>query len=496
VRRPAAAFLAVAALAAPSAGRAAESRADRLRRDVTRLAGEEWEGRRAGEPGARQAALWLATRFRSLGLEPVLPSGYLQRFDFISGAELGAANRFAIGGRSYDAGREFRPLAFSSPGSFAGGVTVAGYGIRAPARGRDDYAGLDVRGRAVLVLRYAPEWGGLDSPWQADVSLRRKAEVAKEQGAAALLIVTGPRTRGVGDVLVPFQTDAALDEVGLPVVSLRRRLAEQLLYGSGPGLDELQRLADEGAAGARRRLAVSVDLAADLIPIRASTSNLLARLPGRTRETLILGAHYDHLGRGGSGALDPDADGQIHHGADDNASGTAALLELARSLAERETPLERDVVFACFGAEELGLLGSLHFVEDPPLPLERVVGMLNLDMIGRLQPRGLLVQGSDTSPAWPELLQAANRGPGIRLRLLAGGAGPSDHAPFFQAGVPVLFFFTGLHADYHRTTDTADRIDATGIARILSLVEPLALAVADSDRRLPFRDPVAAMAEP
>jgi hypothetical protein len=404
---------------------------------------------------------------------------------------LGEANHFSVGGRRYEPGEEFRPLAFSGAGSYAGGLVFAGYGIHAPERGRDDYAGLEVEGRAVLVLRYAPEWGGLDSPWQAEASLRRKAEVARALGAAALLIVTGPRTRGVGDVLVPFQTDAALSDVGIPVLSLRRGVAADLLYGTGLDLAEAQGLADSGGAGARRRLAVALELQADLEPLRALTSNVLGRLAGRSSETLVVGAHYDHLGRGGSGSLDPGAEGAVHHGADDNASGTAALLELARALAARSELLERSVVFAAFGAEELGLLGSLHFVEHPPLPLEQVVAMLNLDMVGRLDSRGLVVQGRDTSPAWAELLEAANGGPQLRLRLMRGGSGPSDHAPFFHAGIPVLFFFTGMHADYHRPSDTSDRVDATGISRILSLVEPIALAVAGTQVALPFRDPSA-----
>jgi Zn-dependent M28 family amino/carboxypeptidase len=315
--------------------------------------------------------------------------------------------------------------------------------------------------------------------------------VARALGAAALLIVTGPRTRGVGDVLVPFQTDAALSDVGIPVLSLRRGVAADLLYGTGLDLAEAQGLADSGGAGARRRLAVALELQADLEPLRALTSNVLGRLAGRSSETLVVGAHYDHLGRGGSGSLDPGAEGAVHHGADDNASGTAALLELARALAARSELLERSVVFAAFGAEELGLLGSLHFVEHPPLPLEQVVAMLNLDMVGRLDSRGLVVQGRDTSPAWAELLEAANGGPQLRLRLMRGGSGPSDHAPFFHAGIPVLFFFTGMHADYHRPSDTSDRVDATGISRILSLVEPIALAVAGTQVALPFRDPSA-----
>jgi hypothetical protein len=492
--------LAVALLLGGSGERVAGAagREQRLRRDVARLAQDEWEGRRAGEPGARLAAAWLAEEFQGIGLEPMLPgASHRQRFSFISGAELGPGNRLSVGGRAYAASRDFRPLAFSAAGSYTGGVVFAGYGIHAPARGRDDYAGIDVRGRAVLALRYAPAWGGLESPWQAEASLRRKAERARERGAAALLIVTGPRTRGVGDVLIPFQTDAALGDVGIPVASLRRRVAEDLLYGTGLDLGEAQKLADRGLPGARRRLAVPLELATDLVPTRSSTSNVLGRLPGRVPETLVIGAHYDHLGRGGSGALDPSAAGEVHHGADDNASGTAALLELARSLAGRGARLRRSVVFAAFGAEELGLLGSVHFVERPPLPLSQVVGLLNLDMIGRLEPRGLFVQGTDTSPAWPELLEAANREPELRLRLLGGGTGPSDHASFFHMGVPVLFFFTGIHSDYHRPSDTAERIDATGMSRILSLVEPIALAVADSDRPLPFRDPAAApVAEP
>jgi hypothetical protein len=185
-------------------------------------------------------------------------------------------------------------------------------------------------------------------------------------------------------------------------------------------------------------------------------------------------------------SLDPAPDGKVHHGADDNASGVAGVLELARRLAGQRASLRRSIVFVAFGAEELGTLGSAHFVKQPPLPLDGVVAMINLDMVGRLRDHGLDVHGVGTSPVWKPLLDEANRGPGLKLRLHEGGYGPSDHNSFYAAGKPVMFAFTGVHPDYHRPSDTADKINAEGLLRVVSLVERVALGLGSSTEQVAF----------
>ena len=226
---------------------------------------------------------------------------------------------------------------------------------------------------------------------------------------------------------------------------------------------------------------------ADVSPKRSTTRNVIGLLPGTggTQETIVIGAHYDHLGVGGTSAsLDPAPEGKVHAGADDNASGVSGLLELARRLSTQ--PRRRALLFAAFGAEEEGTLGSSHFVKEPPVPLAGVVAMLNMDMVGRLREDLVAVHGTGTSSLWPKLVEEANAGLGLKLKSSEGGYGPSDHSPFYAAARPVLFFFTGAHEDYHRSSDTADRVNAEGIARVADLVEGIVTRLASSAEPVPF----------
>jgi hypothetical protein len=213
---------------------------------------------------------------------------------------------------------------------------------------------------------------------------------------------------------------------------------------------------------------------------------VVGRLAGTTGEAVVIGAHYDHLGLGATGSLAPSPEGKPHLGADDNASGVAGLLELARRLAAAPGPRRRSVYFVAFGAEELGTLGSAHFVRRPPIELAKITAMVNMDMIGRLRDDTLEVHGLGTSPAWKGLLEGANRGPGLKLKTREGGYGPSDHAPFYGAGLPVFFVFTGAHPDYHRPSDTADKVDTAGVVRVIDLVEGVVRPLADAPERLAF----------
>jgi hypothetical protein len=462
------------------------SAARRIHDDVKRLASGDWKGRRAGTREADQAATWIAERWRKLGLAPAFGASYLQTFGFIDGVHLGPASRLSVGGRAFRSGDDFRPLAFSSAGSASGGLVFAGYGIVAKELDFDEYAGLDVRGKLVLVLRFAPGGDDAQGKWGAFMALRLKAALARERGAAALLIATGPLSGQPQDALVPARSDASLVDAGLPVFSVRRPVAEALLAGSGTSLEELQRGIDAGKP-ASRSLAARAEVAADVSPKRATSANVAGILRGSdpAAGAIVVGAHYDHLGLGLSGSLDPKPEGKVHHGADDNASGVAGLLELSRRLTGRPAP-PRSIVFAAFGAEELGTLGSSYFVKNPPLPAERIVAMLNLDMVGRLRQGTLDVHGVGTSPVWRPLVEEANRGPDLELRWHEGGFGPSDHNSFYVAGKPVLFVFTGVHPDYHRPGDTADKIDAAGIVRIAELLEGVLGGLAGSASPVEF----------
>jgi hypothetical protein len=486
--RVAALLLAAAALGNAAAG--GSTREARLKADVERLASGEWQGRRAGTEGGERAASWIGAEFQRIGLRPGAADGtYFQGFSFIDGVTLGPQNRLAVEpGRAFEPGHDFRPLAFSAAGVFEGDAVFAGYGIVAQDEGYDDYAGVDAKDRVVLVLRYGPGGDDPHSKWAAFTPLRLKAMAARERGARALFVVSGPLTAGAKDELVPLRADASLMDAGIPAFSVRRAVAEALFAGSGMSLEAAQRTLDGGHPGAMALSGMRVSGRADVTPRRSTTRNVVGVLPARgtAREALVVGAHYDHLGLGQSGSLDPAPDGKVHHGADDNASGVAALLELARALAPQAGTFTRSVLFVAFAAEELGALGSSQFVKEPPFPLERIAAMINMDMVGRMRDGKLDVHGMGTSPVWKTVVEQANRGAGLRLNLKEGGYGPSDHSPFYAAGKPVFFAFTGAHPDYHKPSDTAERVDAAGIARVLGLVEPVSVALATSPAPILF----------
>jgi hypothetical protein len=479
--------------------------AKRIRADVETLASPAMQGRRAGSEGAEQASKYLVESFRKIGLLPAGKTGsYLQPFTFIDGVVLGSKNALTTAaggplGRTWKVSADFTPLSFSAPGTVAAAVVFAGYGIVAKEPAWDEYAGLDVKGKVVLVLRHGPDGDDPKSPYSPYAALRHKASEARDRGAAALLVATGPLTHGVADDLVALRTDASFSDAGLPVFSVKRAVAESFFPGSGRTLEEAQKAIDSGKKPASFELpAARVELVADLTPHKATTGNVLGILPGsdpaRNRETVVVGAHYDHLGMGGSGSLETEP--KIHPGADDNASGVAAMLELARRLAAERGKLARSVLFAAFSAEEVGDLGSLHFVKDPTVPASGIVAMVNLDMVGRLRNDSLDVSGAGTSPAFKPLIAKAAQTEGLKTKLGESGYGPSDNASFYTAGVPVLFLFTGNHADYHRSTDTADKISYEGESRIVRFALPILEAIATAEKRPEYvklaADPAAA----
>ena len=497
VRRLSLLLVLAAALAAPApltAGGHEDVRA-RLSYDVHFLAADALEGRFSGSEGARVAAAFVADRFQALGLRPAGDDGtFFQHFSFIARVEPGPGNALALdlpgGERTARLEADFRPLAFSAPGGAAGEVVFAGYGIHAPDLGYDDYAGIDVKGKVVFVLRYSPDGDDPASRFQPHMALRRKASEARALGAAALLVATGP-VGAKETVPVKISFDASFADSGLPVLGISTPLAEALFAGHGFTLAELQQRMNERKEPASRPLGVKATLTADVVQKRADAVNVLALLPGtdaaRRDQVVVVGAHYDHLGYGGegSGSLAPDVHA-IHHGADDNASGTAGMLEIARAFADR--PPARTVLFAAFSGEEEGLLGSSHLVQHLPVAKERVVAMVNLDMVGRPKAGpALTLGGFGTAKEWPELVERLNSNHRLKLATNKGGFGASDHSSFYGVDVPVLFLFTGAHEDYHKPSDTADRIDYPGMATVVAFGADLARAVADLPERPTFQ---------
>jgi aminopeptidase YwaD len=467
----------------------------RLSYDVHFLASGALEGRFSGSEGAKVAAEFVADRFRQLGLKPTTENdSYFQHFSFIARVHPGPGNALGFelpgGTRTATVEEEFRPLSFSSSGSASGEVVFAGYGIHASDLGYDDYAGLDVKGKVVLVLRYSPDGDDPASRFQPHMALRRKASEARALGAVAVLVATGPvGAKETTPVKISF--DASFVDSGLPVLGLSTPLAEALLAGHGFTLAELQQRMNERKEPASRPLGVTAKLTTDVVQERADAVNVVALLPGSdpalSDEALLVGAHYDHLGYGGEGTntLAPDVRA-VHPGADDNASGTAGMLEIARRMVAARPA--RTLVFVAFAGEEEGLLGSSHFVQHPPLPKEKIVAMLNLDMVGRPKAGpALTIGGYGTAAQWPGLVEKLNANHHLKLSTNKGGFGASDHSSFYAADIPVLFLFTGAHEDYHKPSDTADRINYPGMAEVVGFAADLALRVAALPQRPTFQ---------
>ncbi len=368
-------------------------------------------------------------------------------------------------------------LSFSDSSEVGGSVVFAGYGIVVPDSqdfGYDSYQGLDVDGKIVVVLRYFPE--DADQQTRGILArysgLRYKAMQARQHGAKALVVITGPRSPNAGEV-VPMTFDTALAGSGIVAVSGDAQVA-QAIFDAVPDrtLEATQRSLDSAnphvAGFAVDGLTLSVRAA-----VRRETQtghDVVAYLPGTTatvpKPWIALGAHYDHLGHGGNGnsLAHSDEAGQIHFGADDNASGDAAVLGVARALATQ--PHRRNILLAFWSGEELGLLGSAAFAAKPPLALDELEAYLNFDMVGRMQENKLTVQATGTSPIWPRLLEQTNVLAGFDLLTQTDPYQPTDVATFNEAQVPSLAFFTGTHPDYHRPTDTADKIDYEDLDRV------------------------------
>jgi Tol biopolymer transport system component len=433
--------------------------ADRYRNDVAWLADDERGGRGLGSQGLADAADWLEEQFAAIGLEPAGENGgFRQRFKAVVEVERGSAAQLLIGGDEIPAD-EFMIPGFSAAATISADVIFAGWGIDSDEHGINDYDGIDAKGKIVLVRRFSPQDGVFeDEKIQRRLSdLRYKAFTAREHGAVGLLVADLPIADEQDEEEPPFPKLRAdpQGDAGIPVAVIKRSQAEQLIQQ--PQV---------------------VKLTSELIEHKKNVDNIVARLSAieRLPGSVLLGAHYDHLGHGGEGSLAPESN-EPHNGADDNASGTAALLEAARSLVEHRDELKRDVVFVAFTAEEAGLLGSSELARNPlpGLAPAGLVAMLNMDMVGRLRNNRVSILGGDSAEEWDALIQPHCDALRIGCKLGGDGYGPSDQTPFYAAGVPVLHFFTGAHDNYHRPSDDVVYLNASGGARIAHLVADIAL---------------------
>ncbi|RLD71444.1 MAG: hypothetical protein DRJ29_03430 [Bacteroidetes bacterium] len=455
------------------------------------MASDELKGRYPGTAEDLQLSEYLAMEFKKAGLQLYEKTG-IQHFDIVQEIEAGPANRFQMGESELVLDTDYSLLSFSNSGEAKGEVVFTGYGFQIDEDELqwDDYASMDVAGKWVMILRGVPGAQEATSPYVNYSEDRGKALLASDQGAAGVIFVSGS-SFDPKDQLVKLK--GKQHPLSIPAVHMSRNAADQLLTTAG--LDSLSVIdaqmttvlqASSFATG------IEVDITVDLHPKKMETSNVVATLkgsdPALTNEYVVIGAHHDHLGMGGPGTSSrmPDTVA-VHYGADDNASGVAGVLEASEWLSAQKPA--RSVLFATFGAEEMGLIGSKYLAENAPIDMEAIQVMINLDMIGRLnKERQLQIGGVGTSSGFKNLLDSINSNYGFDLKYANEGYGPSDHASFYAKDVPVLFISTGPHADYHTPADNIAAINWEGTQEVISYAAEVAAALANQEERIAFSE--------
>ncbi|NOS84621.1 MAG: M20/M25/M40 family metallo-hydrolase [Ignavibacteria bacterium] len=442
------------------------------------LASDELAGRFPGTDGDKLTVEYIVNEFGEYGITPAGEDGYLQPFDYISEIKLGKDNSLSIGNGELikGSGEEFTTLYLSANGTAQGNIVFVGYGINAPELNYNDYAGIDLKGKIALMLMYSPGYNNPhDNPFSKYERLRIKCAAAKEQGAAGIIVVKGPESGE--DELVKLRMSGPGETMDIPVMNVKRSYVEYIFTNSKKmTLSEVQKNIDSLRTPMSFEFGGGMaQLKADLVRIKALTNNVIGKIEGKDpvlkNEYIIIGAHMDHLGDGLKyGSLHDSHVSEIHNGADDNASGVAGILELAQYYSTKKKDLKRSIIFMTFSGEEAGLIGSGHFTKSELMKKYNVVSMINLDMVGRLTDNKLTIGGTGTSSIWQGLLDSLNKTYNFTAAYNKDGYGPSDHASFYGKDIPVLFFFTGLHKDYHKPSDDWQLINADGEAKVLNMV--------------------------
>ncbi len=470
---------------------------ERVREHIKYLASDQLAGRRPGTEGNRLAAEYIGRAFDRIGLWPLPPGratdgfeAFYHRFSYLSGVEFGPKNGLTIqspaGQNLIQLGTQFSPMTFSSSGSVSAPLLFAGYGITVSDTGYDDYRGVDAKGKIVVVMRYSPDGEGIHGELARYGAWSSKVRTARDHGASGIIFINRP---GDSAALVRLDLNRGFTDAGIPSVFALSTIFSGLRDPRGRTLEQLQKAIDADKRPASFDMpGWSADLSTDITLQRDSVPNVVGMLPGTDPvlkdQYIVIGAHFDHLGMGGEGSLYSGHDSAIHHGADDNASGTAGMLVLAERL-EREHTNRHSIIFVAFNAEEEGLLGSAEIVKSFPIPLEKVTTMINLDMIGRLDSNKLAVEGTGSSPGWEPMLQRVNNNR-FRLKFTQDGFGRSDHSSFYAKNVPVLFFYTGAHSDYHRPGDTWEKINYPGEVSVLRYVHDVFSTIDSMETPPPF----------
>lgn len=465
-----------------------------LQKQIGFLASDSLKGRKPGTPEDAVAAAYIRDCFNKAGLKLLFDKGY-QKFEIVADVKAGTNNSIAFGDFKAQQGVDFTPISFSSSATLTAPVVFAGYGfdLDLDSLKWNDYKGIDVKGKWAVILRGDPEPEKANSAFLPYEQERGKVLTAKDKGAIGVLLVS-PSDIDKTDVIMHMQYDKSPSDAGIPVFSITRALADKLLASMNYSIATLETEIKGNRKPVSIYLEPTVTATADVVKTRVTAQNVVGILEGTDpvlkNEYVIIGGHFDHLGMGGegSGSRAPDMPA-IHNGADDNASGTAGVIELAQKLSANRSKLKRSVVFVAFTGEEMGLLGSKEFVSKPPVDLKKVNAMINLDMIGRLNPETnlIIIGGTGTSAESDSILKNLEVGRTFKATHSADGYGASDHSSFYSENIPVFFFFTGVHDDYHTPADDADKINYSGEVAVLDMAYDLAHVLVVG-KRLSFRE--------
>ncbi|WP_167612554.1 M28 family peptidase [Maribellus sediminis] len=463
-----------------------------IQENIGYLASDSLKGRMSGEAGDKLAAEFIRSKFESAGLDLLYDNGF-QYFNLVASAEMGEGNNLQVGSESFAPEVDFQPYAFSANSTVEAGVVFCGYGLEVDQDSLkwNDFSGTDVSGKWILALQGDPDLDNPNSPYLQFSTKRAKGLVASDKNAAGLILVAGPKFNDK-DELSSLFFDKNSSRFSIPVLQVTRKVANEILKGTGETIASLEAKMEENNAGLNLSTEATVKATVNVNLKEKTTENVVAMLPG-TDETLkneyvVVGAHFDHLGMGGPGsgsrALDTIA---VHNGADDNASGVSAVIQLAEKMAGEKSN-KRSIIFIAFGAEEMGLVGSKAFTNDPAVGLDSVVSMLNFDMIGRLDTttNAISIGGTKTSVETEQILTDLN--PGFELAFSGEGIGPSDHASFYLQDIPVFFFSTGAHPDYHTPLDDAELIDYEGAQKVMEYGAAVLEELANRDEKLTFQE--------
>ncbi|MCK4662158.1 MAG: M20/M25/M40 family metallo-hydrolase [Bacteroidales bacterium] len=468
---------------------------DYIKKHVEFLASDSLKGRKPGTVESKIAAEYILEQFKSNGLVPMGDKGF-QYFNVVTDVKTGENNYFSFNDFEGVLNNDFIPFSFSENKSVEANVVFAGYGfdIKSDSITWNDYNDIVVKDKWVMILRGDPE---LDNPNSIFIKYsidRHKVLIAKDKGAAGVLLISGAEMEKK-DELISLYYDQTSGGAGVPVINIKREVADKILEESDKTIESLEKTLNTNKKPNSFDLEIKVKASSEIIKTYVQTQNVIAIIEGNDpelkNEYIFIGAHYDHLGFGGQGTSSRKKDTvAVHNGADDNASGVAGVIELTKKLSLIKDDIKRSIVFMTFGAEEMGLLGSKYFVNNPLVEIDNITTMFNFDMIGRLKPdnKTVTIGGSGTSEESDSLIMQFAKDRIFKVNLSPDGYGPSDHASFYANDIPVFFISTGAHEDYHTPEDDVDKLDFKGETAIIDFAYELILNITNCDKKLTFSE--------